>query len=65
MEYVLGFYLVGVVLTSLALVASLLYRPIKDMNNFETVYMCILTIIVWPVFVGYIAYMKYKGIKVV
>ena len=60
MEYVLGFYLIGAVLVSLFLVASLIQRPVPGLSTGETVAMGIFTTIVWPVFVGHAVYNVYK-----
>jgi hypothetical protein len=53
MEYLVGFYLVGVVLTSLFLVVALTNKPVKGLTGWQTFFLAILTSIIWPVFVGH------------
>ena len=63
MEYLFGFYLIGFVVTSLYISASVYARPylIKQMGKINLIATGILTCMVWPVFLGWVINDKLKG----
>ena len=61
MEYLIGFYLIGVVMTSLYICAVLLHRKSWTILNYTklgTLLISIGTSLFWFVFVGYTVYEK-------
>lgn len=64
MEYLIAFYLIGVVVTFLLLTISTLYRgKIPDFSMIGTAFMIVFTSVVWFIFVGYVCYIKHEAKK--
>jgi len=53
MEYVIGLYLIGFVITKILLVVSVQNKPLKDFTFLGTIGMVLFTSTVWPVFTLY------------
>jgi hypothetical protein len=67
MEYLIGFYIIGVVFMSLFIVYRLLEEKrvtIPDLTKFQTFYTSVITCIIWPAFVVWLVYKCWKNIKV-
>jgi hypothetical protein len=68
MEYLIGIWLIGVVFTSLFIVARMVEKKTIDLVNLgkgQTIALSIMTCLIWPIFVGYSVYHWWRNFKVI